>query len=137
MIAPYRIYIAAPFQLRTVAQVLMARLEAEGIEVTSDWLRGEVLTDAQAAEQLDHLADIDRSDALVLLNPPTWADAGTGGRHFEAGYAYKCGKDLFICGARTQVFHYRANVHVVTEPDLLLPRLRLEMFTRTRRSEAS
>jgi hypothetical protein len=125
---PYALYIAAPFQLREGAQILMTQLEAEGIAVTSSWLRGDVLSDEQAATTLDHLGDIDRSHGLVLLNPSMWADAGTGGRHFEAGYAFKGGKDLFICGARTQVFHYQPNVHVVTEPELLLPRLRMHLM---------
>lgn len=127
---PYAIYIAAPFQLRTVAMVLLERLEYEGYTVTSDWLRGPVLSDEQAVTQLDHLGDIDRSDALVLLNPSEWADAGTGGRHTEFGYAFARRKDLFVVGARTQVFHHKPNVKVVTQPELLVAALRMHLLIR-------
>lgn len=126
---PYAIYIAAPFQLRTVAQALQMRLEAEGFVVTSSWLQGDVMPDEQAATVIDHLGDIDRADGLVLLNPQEWADAGTGGRHFETGYAYNAGKAVFVVGARTQVFHYHAqHVQHVSDPELLVPTLKMRVL---------
>jgi nucleoside 2-deoxyribosyltransferase len=125
--APYAIYVAAPLQLRHLAQMVMGQLEREGYVVTSDWLRGDPLSDEQAATAIDHLSNIDRADALVLLNPEAWRDAGTGGRHFEAGYAFKAGKDVFVVGARTQTFHYRPAVKIVTQPELLLAALRMHL----------
>lgn len=118
----YRVYIAAPFQLRDRAQALMTRLEANGFPVTSRWLRIDDMPDTDDAARLD-LQDIDEADALVLLNAEDWRTAGTGGRHTEFGYAYAKDKDLCVVGVRTNVFHHLTAVHVVDEPELL-PRLR-------------
>lgn len=120
---PVSIYIAAPFQLRAEAQSIMQQLEREGFEVTSRWLRVDDMADTDVAARMD-LDDVDRADALVLLNLESWRTAGTGGRHAEFGYAFAKGKTLFVVGVRTNVFHYLSDVHLVTDPELLLPRLK-------------
>lgn len=127
--APFSVYIAAPFELRAEAQALMVKLEREGFVVTSQWLRIDDMPDSDGAARLD-LEDIDRAHALVLLNPEGWRTTGTGGRHSEFGYAYAQGKQLFVVGVRTNVFHYLSNVQVVTEPALVLPALKMHCVVR-------
>lgn len=123
------VYIAAPRQWRDAAIALMVQLEAAGVGVTASWLRGDPLSDEAAATAIDHLGEIDASDVLVLLNPSNRAEGDyTGGRHTEFGYALKANKTLYVVGARTQVFHYRAGVHVVSSVELLLAALRTTQF---------
>lgn len=126
---PFRIYIAAPFQLRDEAQHLMTLLELDGHVVTSQWLRIDDMPDTDASARMD-LEDIDRADALLLLNPAEWRTDGTGGRHVEFGYAYAKGKTLFVVGARTNVFHYLEPVHLTTEPALVVPALRMHLLVK-------
>jgi len=113
------VYIAAPYPARREAIRLMEALNASGFEVTSSWLvADDELTDEFARKDLN---DIDRADALVALNPESWANLGTGGRHVEFGYALAKGKPLVIVGARTNIFHQLSDVTVVAnEPELIL-----------------
>lgn len=100
------VYIAAPYPLREAAIAVMHRLEDAGFEVTSTWLKQEdKLEDAFA--RLD-LADVDRADTLVALNPPEWVSVGTGGRHVEFGYALARQKPIVMVGERGNIFHYLA-----------------------------
>jgi nucleoside 2-deoxyribosyltransferase len=111
------VYIAAPYPAREAAIDLMATLDAAGFEVTSSWLvEDDMLTDEFARKDLD---DIDRADALVAMNPPEWAERGTGGRHVEFGYALAQGKPIVLVGARSNIFHHLMTVHVVTEDELV------------------
>lgn len=128
--SPYAIYIAAPFQMRTVAQALQMRLEAEGFDVTSQWLRIDDMPDTDEAARLD-LADIDRADALLLLNPEDWRTSGTGGRHAEFGYAHAKGKELIVFGVRSNVFHHLSSVRLVSDPELLVPALKTHRLVAT------
>lgn len=107
-----KLYIAAPFELIDDARLLMLKLEALGIEVTSSWLRvGDFANDDPTA-RLD-LADIDRADTVLLLNPEGYQRSGTGGRHFEAGYAYARGKQVVVAGVRSNIFHSLLDVRVI------------------------
>jgi nucleoside 2-deoxyribosyltransferase len=111
------VYIAAPYPLRDAAIAVMQRLEDAGFEVTSTWLKQEdKLDDAYA--RLD-LADVDRADALVALNPPEWVSTGTGGRHVEFGYALARQKPIVMVGERANIFHYLREVQVVDDSDLV------------------
>jgi nucleoside 2-deoxyribosyltransferase len=98
-----RVYIAAPYPVREDAQRLMSYLEHHGIEVTSGWLREEDSISHEHAAR--DLADIDDADALVVLNPEAFHNAGTGGRHVELGYAIAKGKRIILLGERTNMFH--------------------------------
>lgn len=124
-----RLYLAAPRQWRDSAIILMVQLETAGFTVTSSWLRGDPILNEADALSIDHFREIEASDVLVLLNPSGSADTEfTGGRHTEFGYALKAGKRLIVVGARTQVFHYRPEVQVVTSAELLLAALRTTQF---------
>lgn len=105
------VYIAAPYPIRDLAQGVMRFLEEAGLDVTSSWLKSEDHLDDKHA-RLD-LADVDRADALVLLNHKEWVNSGTGGRHVEVGYAIARGKPIVLVGERSNIFHYLNDVIVV------------------------
>jgi nucleoside 2-deoxyribosyltransferase len=117
------VYLAAPFELRPDAIRLMHWLEARGVTVTSTWLRqDDEVSDMHARQDL---ADVDRADVLVALNPPEWSRAGTGGRHVEFGYAVAKGKRIVLCGSRSNMFHHLSDVVRVTSEEALLDELTL------------
>lgn len=106
-----KIYISAPYPTRDDAIKVMHHLESLGHEVTSRWLKApDELSDAYAREDL---ADVARADLLLALNGPEWANAGTGGRHVELGYALCMGKQVVLVGARTNIFHYLDCIRVI------------------------
>ncbi len=98
------VYIAAPYPLIKQARALMMQLHEAGINCTSSWLIEDSMEDTEEAALLD-LADIDRCDVFVAMNPESYRNAGTGGRHVEYGYALKSGKPIVVIGSRTNVFH--------------------------------
>lgn len=106
-----KVYIAAPFPLKSEAVVVKALLEGAGYEVTSTWLRVDDMPDTDAAARLD-LADVQRADVLVAMNPAGWETRGTGGRHAELGAALILDKPVVLLGERTNVFHHHSNVEV-------------------------
>ena len=106
------IYIAAPYEMRDEAISVMHWLESQGHEVTSSWLRDGVFANDDPTARLD-LADIDRANLLLALNPSEWRQRGSGGRHVELGYALALGKQVVLVGARTNVFHYLDCVRVI------------------------
>jgi nucleoside 2-deoxyribosyltransferase len=113
MSAPVQVYIAAPYPERAAAQRVGRALEAAGVAVTSSWLcLDDVPSEASAARDL---ADVARADVLVALNPDSWHDRGTGGRHVEVGYALALGKPIVLVGARSQIFHHLRAVTVVPD----------------------
>jgi nucleoside 2-deoxyribosyltransferase len=96
----------------------MMMLEAQGIDVTSTWLR--------AADQLDNasarldLADLARADVFVAWNPDDWVDSGTGGRHVEFGYALALKKPIVLVGERSNIFHFLDGVTTVDDLEHLV-----------------
>ncbi len=113
-----RVYIAAPYPLRRNAVALMKALEDAGIVVTSRWLKeNDTLADEHACNDLD---DVARADLLVALNPPEWAEKGTGGRHVELGYALALHKWILLVGPRTNMFHYLSSIMQVDGEPIVL-----------------
>lgn len=99
-----KIYVAAPYELRDTAIGVMRDLEQMGFTVTSEWLRtDEEISPKMAAQDL---RDIDAADLVVVLHPPEFEYKGTGGRHFEMGYAVAKGKRVILVGRRTNNFHH-------------------------------
>lgn len=106
-----RIYIAAPYQERETANLLRTFLENSGFKVISSWLWTEdALCHNDALKDLQEICD---SDAVLVLNPPRYEMAGTGGRHVELGYAIATGRDVIVIGRRSNMFHYLDSVSVV------------------------
>lgn len=109
-----RFYLAAPFAVRAAARVLAEQLEGRGFICTSRWLTADDALSEKWA--LRDLADIQRSDLCVVLNPDAWTQAGTGGRHVELGYALGLRKPIVLVGPRTNIFHYLADA--ICAPDV-------------------
>ena len=107
-----RVYVGAPYPLRAEARVWAHALERCGLEVTAGWLTAPETTLNDAQARLD-LVDLRRADVLLLLNPPEWADRGTGGRHVEFGYALAADKVIVIVGVRSNLFHHLEPVIVL------------------------
>lgn len=116
------VYIAAPYQMREEALVLMFLLKDEGIGCTSSWLTEAAEDDSDEAARRD-LADIDRCDAFVAMNPERFRNAGTGGRHVEYGYAFALGKPILLFGVVSNVFHRLSEAVVIAATAELVLRL--------------
>ena len=116
------VYIAAPYQMRDEALVLMFLLKDKGIGCTSSWLTEAAEDDSDEAARRD-LADIDRCDAFVAMNPERYRNAGTGGRHVEYGYAFALGKPLLLLGIVSNVFHRLSDAVLVDGVTELTARL--------------
>lgn len=117
-----KVYIAAPYPERTLAIKTMKRLEWQGCEVTSRWLKGgDALTDEWARNDLE---DVARADLLLALNPEGYSNVGTGGRHVELGYAIALNKAILLVGERTNIFHYLSNIKVIDGAEDLVKQLK-------------
>lgn len=115
-----RVYVSAPWPLQAQARAWRAVLEHAGFVVIARWLDlpADAQADAEGAEM--DLEDVVASDVLLLINPPEWAERGTGGRHVELGYALGAGKRLVLFGARTNVFHQLPAVEAYDDVDACL-----------------
>ena len=106
-----KVYVASPFELRNEAIRVMGLLKDKGHEVTSRWL-SQLDEEGDKGARMD-LADVARADALLLLNPEEYRRSGTGGRHCEFMHAWTLGKQVTICGVRSNIFHHLSNVRVI------------------------
>jgi nucleoside 2-deoxyribosyltransferase len=99
-----KMYLAARWARRTEMTGQAAVVERYGHVVTSSWIWKQ--GDAEANEEcaLVDVADIDRSDCLVIFTDPLGSAQTGGGRHFEMGYAYATGKLIIVIGDREHVF---------------------------------
>lgn len=109
-----KIYVAAPWAHRPEARDAAAFLVSTGHEVTSHWLNWPEGDHSSPAEQLHEaltdLNDINRADAVILLNdfPPST------GRAIETGYAIAIHKPVVLVGPISSPFHYMPNVKQVS-----------------------
>lgn len=127
-----RVYIAAPFPLKHDAAALRARLSQRGTDCTSRWIDAGDGPDSKEWAEGD-LADILQAHALVLLNPATYANAGTGGRHVEVGYALALEIPVIVLGQKSNIFHELCTV--VKDEDALVGAIfDLSLTMRRRRS---
>lgn len=106
-----RVYVAAPFVCKAEAKLVRSELQSHGFDVTSRWIDNHHATEVQADDLMNleanvDLEDICASDALVLVHYPDIAKLGSGGKHFETGYAVALGIPVFVLGKPTSVFHY-------------------------------
>jgi nucleoside 2-deoxyribosyltransferase len=61
------------------------------------------------------LADIRRADVMLLINKEEWENKGTGGRHFETGYAIAHQIPVLIYGKRSHALQYHELIYTVPE----------------------
>lgn len=127
------VYIAAPWPCQALARELRDTLVYFGWQVIARWIDmpGPAVDTAEHARM--DLDDIDAADDVVLLNPPGWENTGTGGRHFETGYAYHAGKRLILLGVRSHVFH--ALEAVVQVEDIAAVMTQLQRWDRERQRQ--
>lgn len=99
------IYIAAPWELKEKARELAKLLESkiEECKASPRWFDHKDGDNEQDCIDHDH-EDINNCDVFLLLNPEEWKYKGTGGRHYETGYAYAKGKDIAVLGEATNLF---------------------------------
>ena len=122
------IYLAAPYPEREQAIAVMTLLEARGHTVTSRWLKElDALSDKDARKDLE---DIRHAEVFLALNYHSWNNRGTGGRHFEMGYAYALNKLIILAGDRVNMFHHLETIKVIElTDDAILKALDLELKT--------
>ena len=114
-----RFYFATSYMERERIAEYATRVRALGYEVTSRWLglqHDEVADRVEAAIEgiaagdgegfaLTDLIDIERADTIVCFTFPSQGGPSRGGRHFEAGWALRAGKDMIVVGPRENVFY--------------------------------
>ncbi|GAA5154684.1 hypothetical protein GCM10023340_38660 [Nocardioides marinquilinus] len=124
-----RVYIAAPYAVRDTIKRLSADLWRIGFTVTSTWLdeaheinagtEGAATAlddDAVSAHARQDMADIDRSDVLVLYTAKACGAEGGGGRHIETGYALARDVPVIVIGEPENVFHRLGAPRVTVVP---------------------
>lgn len=132
-----RVYLAGPYAARDKLRVYRDELQRSDIECTSSWLAetheinnqttgaATGLTDAEVDghARMD-LADIDRSDVLVLFaNAYLGKGSASGGKHVETGYALARGRRVIVVGEPENVFHRLVTVERYDAWGLALHRL--------------
>ena len=107
-----RIYVAGPYAKRLELQAVANRIAEEGHDVTSEWLWSDDRASESSKTAAADLIDINTSDVFLAMTEPPESNYSSGGRHFEAGWAYQllvCGeamKHLCFIGPRENVFYH-------------------------------
>lgn len=116
-----KIYVAGPWAHRYKAKEAAQVLREAGYEIVSRWhdiwALEEDTTDPLMLEQeadMD-LADVDASDAVIVLNIEK-----SEGKALEQGFALALGIPVVVVGARSNVFHYLPEVTIVPDLDAAL-----------------
>jgi heme-degrading monooxygenase HmoA len=112
------VYLASDSKLQGAMRMLREKLDTRGIVVTSRWLDNDFTLNWTKAQLIDEahkdLIDIDEAKYFILYNPKSHHRGGTGGRHFETGYAWATGKPIIYCSEEVEnVFHNLAEIHLV------------------------
>jgi hypothetical protein len=111
------VYLACDSKLQGAARMLRDKLGTRGIMVTSRWLDNDFTlpwTKEQLYDEaLKDLIDIDEAKYFVLYNPKSHHRSGTGGRHFETGYAWATLKPIIYCSEEVEnVFHHLSTISI-------------------------
>lgn len=102
-------YIAASMPDRTYAESAAQLLIQQGYQVCSTWhsrtLENEQhWTKKKIAEE--DLYDLNKAKNLIIIS----GEIETAGKHFEYGYAYAKGYNIFVYGYRQGVFQHLDNI---------------------------
>lgn len=106
-----KFYLAGSYARREELAGYARELQYHGHEVTAKWLDGDyddLVYAFQGAE--DDLCDIRDCEVFVLFTDNYMA--ATGGKDFEAGFAYAHGKRHVLIGERRNVFHHLTSFRV-------------------------
>lgn len=124
MVSP-KFYLAARFQDIREARSLRDRLQANGLVCTSNWLKEPenddpdytIMTDRLTEHAHRDLADICEADVFILYNPHNRRTFGSGGCHFETGYAWSQMMLIFVLGQRSNIFHHLDGVELFSDTE--------------------
>lgn len=111
-----KIYIAAPYPERLKAKDWALVLVSKGHRVTARWVMEEEDSPDpvdQARYVVKNIDDIMAADVLILMTGYRGDRSWTGGRHWETGFAWARGKQVWICGPRESVFHHLTTVNQI------------------------
>lgn len=114
-----KIFLAAPWAHRELANHAADKLRLAGFAVTSRWLTAEETDEpAELIQQaLNDAEDIIASDIVVVLNTQERGKE-TSGKAVETGIALGIGRPVIIVGARTNIYHYLVEC-VLTVEDVI------------------
>lgn len=107
-----KFYLAGSYARREELAGYARELKYHGHEVTASWLDGSHNEGVGGDDEYAHedLADIRDCEVFVLFTD-NYATA-TGGKDFEAGFAYAHGKRHVLIGERRNVFHHLTSFRV-------------------------
>lgn len=112
------VYLAGRFGRRMELLGYAEALRAQGIIVTSSWLKRTAIDAISVETDIDFarscadedIADINNAQAMILFTDHDTTYPSKGGMHFETGYAYGTEMPMILVGPRLNVFHYLAEV---------------------------
>jgi nucleoside 2-deoxyribosyltransferase len=113
-----KVYLAGPYGSRDLLRTYADLVRETGCEVTSTWLNEthditpgtegaatELSDEVVLGHALMDLADIRKSDLVVLFTAAVVGVEGGGGRHIETGYALAQYIPIIVVGEPENVFH--------------------------------
>jgi nucleoside 2-deoxyribosyltransferase len=131
-----KIYLASRFSRGHELRTYRDELRQIGLTVTSRWLGGHGLDDANAVYTdetlatfaLEDLEDIEASDVLIAFTERRTVGYMSGGRHVEAGYALALRIPIIVVGPAENIFYQmgvteRSDVTVVPDWHMALAHL--------------
>jgi nucleoside 2-deoxyribosyltransferase len=102
------LYLAGKYSDRELLCTYASQLRANGLYVNSEWLEG-AHDDKHIDSQIEYaeadLHDIDNSDIFVMVQN----EQISGGRNVEFGYALAQGKEIYVIGPPSSIFHHLAD----------------------------
>lgn len=105
-----KLYIASRFRNKALIASWLGTLPSR-YEVVSTWHNLSDDADGPPIEAAKRdLREIDQCDAVVVITQD--CENVPGGMHFEAGYAFAKGKQLFLLGNPVNIFYLHAAVPV-------------------------
>jgi len=124
-----KVYIAAPYAGRQMVAHWIDRLTDAGHQPICRWADGthpvgqagnasEATLDDRIRWGMDDLEDVDNADAVIVLTAEAAgvipAQATSGGRHIETGYAIAKNKIVVLVGEPENIFHWLPDFYTAT-----------------------
>jgi len=124
---PVKIFIAAPWGCKDVAEEVSEKLQLMGCGITSRWHRVGYFATSKEVGAVEDLEDIDASQVLLLLDIKSSV-----GKYYEAGYAQGTGKPVIwwhynpILADYPIYAYHPATINVLNWEDLFTKMLSME-----------
>lgn len=127
------IYLAARFSRFDELNQYRDELRDRGHIVRARWLDGghewsgvpdeDIPPESVVRFAHEDIEDINDAEVVICFTEPARSGPARGGRHFEAGYAYRAGKRIIVVGHRENVFYTLPDITFVTDWDSALMEL--------------